>query len=115
MSRNEMTWVVLAAALAALPACGQSREEAACNDVVDTFADALERCGQTGGLSRGELEAQLEDSATMGQGCHRVAELRDEELLRDVCLPQLAAIDCAALSAGTIPEACRAQLLVRTP
>ncbi|AKF10500.1 hypothetical protein DB32_007649 [Sandaracinus amylolyticus] len=96
----------------ALSACGQSAEEAACNDTVQVFGDAIVRCGLDDGLSRDALERQIESTVTMTQGCGRVVSIRDEAELREECLPALETLACSSLEAGTLPASCRAQIEV---
>ncbi|UJR86100.1 hypothetical protein [Sandaracinus amylolyticus] len=95
-----------------LVGCGQSAEEAACNDTVQVFGDAIVRCGLDEGASRDDLERQIESTVTMTQGCERVVSIRDEAELREECLPALETVACADLSAGTLPPSCRAQIEV---
>ena len=94
----------------ALAGC-QSRPVAACMETVDVLADAFERCGET--TPRADLEAEIEAGATMRMGCRAVVGIRDERALRRECFPALEVIDCATLTGGSVPEACRAQILVR--
>jgi hypothetical protein len=106
-----MTLRRFALVLALLAAGCQRGPEASCQQTIDVFADALERCG-TAAPTRAETEAQLETSITMGMGCEAVVDIRDQDELHRECFPAIEDLDCGTLSTGPLPSSCVGQILV---
>ncbi len=106
----------LAAAALVTAGCksGRTGPQAACDEAVDLLADAIQRCDPSA-TDRAALEAEIENSSTMNQGCGRVVSLRDENELRNVCFPSIRSVSCTDLAAGRLDAACSRQLEVRTP
>ena len=79
--------------------------ERACLDTVEALARASERCGFE---YQRVYDQQL---ATVAAGdCKNVTTIRDEDKLRNVCLPSLATEDCKKVEANEHDESCSKQL-----
>ena len=110
-----MTRLVLRAAPAVLlaSACSSmntgtdpdSRAELACIDTVEALARAAERCGAEYQRTH---DMVLRDVAN--GDCKNVKAIRDEALLRSVCLATLRTDPCTQVLAGQHDPACSAQL-----
>ena len=79
--------------------------ERACLDTVEALARASERCGFE---YQRVYDQQL--AAVAAGDCKNVADVRDEDKLRNVCLPSLAAEDCKKVEANEHDESCSKQL-----
>jgi hypothetical protein len=111
-----MRWAALFGLLA-LSACsedddsptgGDSAASQACLEMADVVADAAVRaCAQP---YQANYDAFIQ-SAAAGD-CRNVKVIRDEDDLRNVCLPWFATATCAQLEAASgIPAECSSQLL----
>jgi hypothetical protein len=108
--------VVLIAGLAC--AGGRTSDERAAVRACQAYARAFAE-GAATRCARGDFEANLRAfraSAGVGPACERVAGVRDEAALRDVCLPWITdTADCALFDdprayLDALPDACRGQL-----
>ena len=79
--------------------------ERACLDTVEALARAAERCGLE---YRRVYDQQL--AAVAAGDCKNVTSVRDEDKLRNVCLPSLATDDCKKIEANEHDESCSKQL-----
>lgn len=79
--------------------------ERACLDTVEALARAAERCGLE---YRRVYDEEL--AAVAAGDCKNVMSVRDEDKLRNVCLPSLATEDCKKIAANEHDEACSKQL-----
>ena len=79
--------------------------EKACLDVVEALARAGERCS----LEYARIYDQILHDVANGD-CKNVMSIRDEALLRDVCLPALATEACPKVTSGDHDASCSKQL-----
>jgi hypothetical protein len=77
---------------------------AACKDAANANGQAGQRCGQD---YKVWYVAFLDANAN--GDCETVVSVRDEKLLRSVCIPSLASVDCQAFFQGKLNAACQRQ------
>jgi hypothetical protein len=81
----------------------------ACRDLVQTFGDTAEDCGD----DRAAVEEAVEDSfrARYGAGCGGVDRVRDIDDFYDVCIPFLETVSCEDYLSPSLPPECLDQLI----
>lgn len=106
--------IATAAMLAFISGCdgAMSAGEEACEAYKETFVDKLADDCAVG--TRAEV-TEVVDQALAGAGastCRAVIAVADEVTFWDECIPELEAIACETILAGTGPASCEGQLLV---
>ena len=87
--------------------CGDSHQEAVCQEMVDVVAHAAERC-QPGMYAT----AGSAFESAIG-GCDKVVQVRDENILRSECYPFVETAGCNKLMDATAyPAASSGQFLI---
>jgi hypothetical protein len=88
----------------------QSGPAKACVDTADAVAKAAVRCSNGSQAAYQPNYDQFIKDAANGD-CNNIVSVRDENALRNTCIPSFATVPCADLQAGNIDGSCKAQLV----
>lgn len=106
-----MRHAVLVLALLAATACTRREGAAACDELVDVYANRLVECGEyaTYDEAADAVVAGIAASTPARvQSCDDIWGLRERVSFHDDCIPGIMALECGAMS---LPPACEGQLL----